>query len=117
MWRPRQRIRYFDRSETAAVAAKIHAPCRLHQSPCGVPGTRRMNATPLPVRRALAGHRITFWRKKAMPISSTAHVPIAIRIWAIDRLNPNAVCPRTCSVMITAARCRRGSRNLGSRTG
>ena len=25
-WRPRQRIRCFDRSETAAVAAKIHAP-------------------------------------------------------------------------------------------
>jgi hypothetical protein len=26
MWRPRKRIRCFDRSETAAVAAKIQAP-------------------------------------------------------------------------------------------
>jgi hypothetical protein len=117
MWRPRQRIRCFDRSETAAVAAKIHAPWRLHQSPWGVPGTRRMNATPLPVRSALAGHMITCWRKKAMPTSSTAHVPSATRIWAIDRLNPNAVWPRTCSVTITAARWRRGSRTVGNRTG
>ena len=112
-WRPRQRIRCFDRSETAAVPAKIHAPWRLHQSPCGVPGTRRMNATPLPVSSALAGHMSTCWRKKAMPTSSTAHVPIATRIWAIERLKPNAVWPRTCSVMITAARWRRGSRNVG----
>ena len=31
----------------------------LHQSPCSVPGTRRTNATPFPVRRALAGHMST----------------------------------------------------------
>ena len=46
--------------------AKIHQPCRLHQSPCSVPGTRRMKATPLPVSRALAGHMITRWRQKAI---------------------------------------------------
>ena len=58
---------------TPAVATKIHQPRVLHQSPCRVPGTRRMNATPLPVRSALAGHMITCWRKKAMLTSSTAH--------------------------------------------
>ena len=59
---PRNRITCFDRSATAAVAAKIHQPCRLHQSPCCVPGTRRTKATPLPVSSALAGHMITRWR-------------------------------------------------------
>ncbi len=38
-WRPRKRITYFESSETAAVAAKIHQPFMLHQSPCSVPGT------------------------------------------------------------------------------
>src|SRR5215208_6511005 len=45
MWPPRHWIRYFDRSDTAAVATKIHQPRRLHQAPCSVPGTRRMKAT------------------------------------------------------------------------
>ena len=36
-WPPRNWIRYFDSSETAAVPAKIHQPCMLHQSPCSVP--------------------------------------------------------------------------------
>ena len=38
----------------------------LHQSPCSVPGTRRMKATPLPVSSALAGHMITRWRRNVM---------------------------------------------------
>ena len=54
--RPWKRMRCFERSDTAAVEAKIHQPCMLHQSPCSVPGTRRMKATPFPVRSALAGH-------------------------------------------------------------
>ena len=62
-WAPRKRIRYFERSDTAAVAAKIHQPFMLHQSPCSVPGTRRMNATPLPVRSALAGQTSMRWRR------------------------------------------------------
>ena len=104
MWPPRNLIRYFDSSETAAVPAKIHQPFMLHQSPCSVPGTRRMKATPLPVSRALAGQRITCWRRKAIPISSTAQVSSETRIWAIERRKSNATCPSTCSEMITAAR-------------
>ncbi len=72
--RPRKRIRYFDSSEIAAVPAKIHHPCMLHQSPCSVPGTRRMNATPFPVSRALAGHMITCCCRKVIATSSTAQV-------------------------------------------
>ena len=49
-----------------------------------------MNATPLPVSIALAGHISTWWLRKAIATSSTAQVPIAIRIWAIDRLKSNA---------------------------
>ncbi len=80
MWAPRKRIRCLESNEPAAVAAKIHQPFRLHQSPCSVPGTRRMNATLLPVMSALAGHMITPWRQKAMPNSSTAQTPSAMRI-------------------------------------
>ena len=116
-WRPRARIRYLERSDTAAVAAKIHAPRMLHQSPCSVPGTRRMNATPFPVSIALAGHARTPWRRRVITTSSTAHVSTDTRIWAMERSKSNAVCPSTCNVMITAARCRRGSRTLGRTTG
>ena len=79
-WWPRNWIRYLDSSETAAAPAKTHQPCMLHQSPCSVPGTRRMKATPFPVSRALAGQRITCWRRKAIPISSTAQVSSETRI-------------------------------------
>ncbi len=114
---PRNWIRCFESSDTAAVPAKIHQPCMLHQSPCSVPGTRRMKATPFPVRSALAGQRITCWRRKAIPISSTAQVSSETRICAIESRKSNATCPSTCSETITAARCRRGSRSDGSRTG
>jgi hypothetical protein len=76
-----------------------------------------MNATPLPVSIALAGHMITCFCRKAIANSSTAHVRSEIRIWAIDSRKSNATCPSTCSEMITLARCRRGSRTFGSSTG
>ncbi len=88
-------MRYLDSSDTAAVPAKIHQPFMLHQSPCSVPGTRRMKATPFPVRRALAGHMITCWRLKAIPTSSTAHVRSDTRICAIERRKSNATWPST----------------------
>ena len=117
MCRPCSRITCLERSDTAAVAAKIHQPFRLHQSPCCVPGTRRTKATPFPVISALAGHISTCCRRKAIPTSSTAQTRSEIRIWAIETRNSNATCPRTWSVMITAARCSRASRRVGSRTG
>jgi hypothetical protein len=117
MWRPRNVITYFERSPTAAVPAKIHQPFMLHQSPCSVPGTRSTNATPFPVRRALAGHMRTCWRRNAIDTSSTAHVPSETRICAIERRKSNAVCPSTCRVTITPARCNRGSRSVGSSRG
>ncbi len=80
MCEPRNLITYLERSETAAVPAKIVQPFRLHQSPCSVPGTRRTKATPFPVSIALAGHISTCCPKKAMPTSRSAQVPIAIRI-------------------------------------
>ena len=91
MWRPRNTMRYFERRATAAVPAKIHQPCMLHQSPCSVPGTRSTNATPFPVRRALAGHISTRWRRKAIVTSRTAHVSSETRICAIERSKSNVV--------------------------
>ena len=93
MWRPRNVTRYFESSPTAEAAAKIHAPSMLHQSPCSVPGTRRMNATPFPVRSALAGHMSTRWRRNAIATSRIADVSTATRIWAIERSKSNADLP------------------------
>ena len=70
-WCPRKWITCFERIATAAVPAKIHQPFMLHQSPCGVPGTRRTNATPFPVRSALAGHMITRWLRNVIANSIT----------------------------------------------
>ena len=117
MCRPRNEITYLDRSPTAAVPAKIHQPCMLHQSPCSVPGTRRTNAVPLPVRSALAGHISTRCRRNAIVTSSTAQVTSETRICAMESWKSKTVWPSTCRVTITAARCRRGSRSVGSRTG
>jgi hypothetical protein len=116
-WRPPRRTRCLESRPIAAVPTKIHQPRRLHQSPCCVPGTRRTNATPLPVRSALAGHMITRRRQNAIADSSTAHVPSDSRICAIESRKSNATCPSTCSDTITEARCSRGSRSVGSRTG
>ena len=100
MWWPRHLIRYFESSETAAVPAKIHHPFMLHQSPCCVPGTRRMKATPLPVRSALAGHMSTCCLRTVIAISSTAQVRSETRIWAIESWKWNPTCPITCSDVI-----------------
>src|SRR4051794_19230841 len=76
-----------------------------------------MNATPFPVSIALAGHISTRCMRSAITTSRSAEVPRASRIWAIDTRKWNSTCPSTWSVVITAARCRRGSLSLGSRTG
>ena len=117
MCRPRTRIRYFESSATADVPAKIHHPFVLHQSPCSVPGTRRTNATPFPVRSALAGHISTRWLLKAIATSRIPATASEMRIWAIESWKSNATCPRTWSVMMMEARCSLGSRSVGSSTG
>ena len=114
---PRQRMTYLERSEMAAVPTKIHQPRRLHQSPCAVPGTRRTKATPLPVSIALAGQRMTCWLRNAIAISSSAQVPSARRICAIETSKWKPTCPITCSDVMVAARCSRGSRSFGRSTG
>ena len=71
-----------------------------------VPGTRRTKATPLPVSIALAGHMITCCRRIAIATSSTAQVPIASRICAIERSKWKPIWPMTCSEKIGRASCR-----------
>ncbi len=115
--RPPTRIRYFDANDTTATTAKIHAPRRLHQSPCSVPGTRNTNATPFPVNSALAGHWMTRCRRNVIPSSKTAHVPTAIRICAIETSKCNSVWPSTWSDTTTSATCSRGSRTSGPTNG
>src|SRR6478735_3673077 len=110
-------MRYFDSSETAAVPAKKYQPFMLHQSPWRVPFTRRMKATPLPVSSALAGHAITRRSQKVRPNSISPAVPSETRICAIESSKPRNSWPRTCSDEIVPARCRRGSRMVGSNTG
>ena len=117
MCSPRHLIRCFESSEIAAVPTKIHQPRRVHQSPCAVPGTRRTKATPFPVSIALAGQRITRWLRNAIATSSSAQVPSESRIWAIETSKWKPTCPITWSDVIVAARCSRGSRSFGRRTG
>src|SRR5260221_6519038 len=76
-----------------------------------------MKATPFPVSIALAGHMSTRWRRSAIATSSTAHVATERRICAIDTRRWTSTCPSTCSVVIRAARCSRGSLSFGSSTG
>ena len=110
-------ITYFESSEPPATAMNSHQSRKLHQSPCGIPGMRSTNATPLPVRSALAGHMITRFVRNVITISSTAQVPSATRICEIESRKLNATWPSTCSDVIVAARWRRGSRSLGKTTG
>ncbi len=93
--RPSTRIRYFESSEIAATAAKIHPPRRLHQSPCRVPGIRSTNATPFPVSNALDGHATTCSRRKVIAHSMTAQVATAIKICAIETSKCKSVWPST----------------------
>src|SRR3954447_3533746 len=52
---PRYLMTYFDRSDNPATPAKMYQPYVLQGWSTGVPTTRRMSATPLPVSIALAG--------------------------------------------------------------
>ena len=103
MCRPRHRIRYFEAMDTATTPMKIQYPRVLHHCPCNVPGTRRMNATLLPVRRPLAGHMITLSLKKPYPNSIRAPVARQIRICAIESRKLSTVWPRSWRVRSTAA--------------
>jgi hypothetical protein len=71
----------------------------------------------LPVSIALAGHMITCCERIAIATSSTAAVPIASRICAIESSKWKPTCPMIWSETITAARWSRGSRSFGSTTG
>ena len=110
-------ITCFESSEPPATATYSHQSRKLHQAPCGMSGMRSTNATPLPVRSALAGHMITRFVRNVIAISSTAQVPSDTRICAIESRKLNATCPSTCSDVIVAARWRRGSFSFGKTTG
>lgn len=114
---PFHRTTYFDSTDKPAIEAKAHQPRVDHQSPCSVPGTLRIRATPLPVTMALAGHTNSRRFQSTMTNSRAAHTPTDTRIWVIERSNPNTTCPRTWTVVMTKARCRRGSLHLGNTTG
>src|SRR5262245_55725884 len=56
------------------------------------------------------------WRK-VIATSRTAQVRMAARIWGTLTTKPSPTWPRTCTVMITAATWRRGSRTFGRISG
>ena len=66
---------------------------------------------------ALAGQISAFCFRSVMTTSSTAQVSRDTRICAIESRKSNATWPSTCSVVITTARCSRGSLSFGSTTG
>ena len=113
---PRYRMTYFVSSENAATPANTYQAWVL-QASSGVPGTRRISATPLPVSIALAGQTNARWARNVSATSRTAHVRIAARICGTLTWKPSPTCPRTWIVMITAATCSRGSRVFGRTTG
>ncbi len=110
-------MRYFVRSENAATPAKTYHAWVLHVSSGGVPGTRRISATPLPVSIALAGHTNVRVRRNVIVTSMIAAVRIAERICGTltQKLRPS--CPSVWMVRTTAATCSRGSRIFGRITG
>ena len=77
---PRYLMTYLVSSEKAATPAKTYQPKVVHGSSAGVPTTRRMSATPLPVSIALAGQTNDFVCRKVRATSMTAVVRIAARI-------------------------------------
>ena len=83
----------------------------------GVPTTRRISATPLPVSMALAGHTNARAWRKVRATSRMALATIAARICGTLTEKCNPTWPRTWIVMITAATCRRGSRMFGRTSG
>ena len=104
-------------SENAATPAKTYQAWVLQWSPGGVPGTRRMSATPLPVSMALAGQTKDRRVRNVIATSMMAQVRMAARIWGSLTWKRSFVWPRTWMVTMTAATCSRGSRRLGSVTG
>ncbi len=76
-----------------------------------------MRATPLPVNIALAGHTSERVWRRVTATSMTAHVRTAARICGTLTWKCKPTWPKTWSVIVTAATCRRGSRNFGSTTG
>ena len=110
---PRYWMTYLLRSEKPATPAKMYQASVFHGSPAGVPTTRRMSATPLPVSIALAGQTKARLFRKVRVTSMIAQVRIAARICGTLTRKSSATWPRTWIVMITAATCRRGSRTFG----
>ena len=88
-----------------------------HGSSDGVPGTRRIRATPLPVSIALAGHTNDWVLRNVIATSITAQLRMAARICGTLTWKPSPSCPRTWIVTMTAATCRRESRAFGRSTG
>ena len=114
---PRYRMTYFVRSEKAATPANTYHPWVLQWSFGGVPGTRRMRATPLPVSIALAGHTKAFLARKVSANSRIAHVRMAARICGTLTRKRSPTWPSTWMVRMTPATCNRGSRIFGRITG
>ena len=114
---PRYLMTYLVSSEKAATPAKIHQPSVVQGWSGGVPTTRRMRATPLPVSIALAGHTKALLERKVRATSMIAVVRMAARIWGTLTRKCSPSWPSTWMVMITEATCRRGSRRLGRKTG
>ncbi len=114
---PRYLIRYLVASEKPATPANTYQAWKLQWSLVGVPGTRRISATPLPVSIALAGHTNARRARNVRATSMTAQVTMAARICGTVTWKRSLTCPSTWIVTITAATCRRGSRRLGSSTG
>ena len=77
---PRYLMTYLVSSEKAATPAKIHQPSVFQGWSGGVPTTRRMRATPLPVSIALAGHTNALLERKVRATSMIAQVRMAARI-------------------------------------
>ena len=108
---------YLVSSEKPATPANTYHLWKLHGASAGIPGMRRIRATPLPVSIALAGQTNARRERKVITTSMTAHVRIAARICGTLMWNPRPSWPRTWIVTMTAATCRRESRTLGRNTG
>src|SRR5690242_13171371 len=77
---PRYLITYFVASENAATPANTHQSPVYHGWSAGVPTTRRISATPLPVSIAEAGQTNILVERKVSATSMTQHAKIAARI-------------------------------------
>ena len=108
---------YFVRSDRPPTAAKMYQASVFQGWSGGVPTTRRMSATPLPVSIALAGHTNDRVCRKVRTTSMIALARMAARICGTLTLKCSPTWPRTWIVMITAATWRRGSRMFGRISG